>query len=73
MSHTRTQQRSSEVKRFSRASVLETLNNKIGYLESYYGFDSGWGWARVEGRDTEVVVSFGRYQALLDLREEIES
>ena len=66
------QQRSSEVKRFSRAFVLEDLDARIAHLEHDYGFKPGWGWARVEGKETPEIVAFGRYQALLDVREEFE-
>lgn len=58
--------------RFSRNTVLTAINERIDDLERAHDFEPGFGWARVEGRDTEIIVAFGRYQALLDLREDFE-
>lgn len=56
--------------RFSRNTVLERLDERIAQLEKEHGFKQGWGYACVEGRPTAVIVDFGRYEELLDLREE---
>lgn len=58
--------------RFSRDLVLATIEMKIGIFEREFGFQPGWGWAKVEGKDVPTIVAFGRYEALLDLREEFE-
>lgn len=59
--------------RFSREKVVSEIDSRISRLEADHGFEPGWGWASVEGKDTEVIVNFGRYEALLDLREEFSA
>lgn len=57
--------------RFSKQRMLDDITARIGSLEREYGFEPGWGWARVEKKETEIIVALGRYQELLDWQEEL--
>jgi hypothetical protein len=63
-------QRSATKERFSKQRLVDDLLAKCQELEAEYGFQEGWGWSRVIGKETDVIVNFGRYQAWLDLIEE---
>jgi hypothetical protein len=59
-------------KRFSKATVLEYIEQRATKLQMEHRLDPHNGWAQVEYRDTEAAVAYGEFRGLLDLRDAIE-
>lgn len=54
-------------KRFNKENVLSHIFNQFYQLETEWGFTSDNGYAQVQGADSQKVMAYGKYEALLDL------
>lgn len=65
----------SDRKRFSKQTVIDELTRQIDGIQQEHNFDTDSGYAQVGSDDsleTRLVVDYGRFRALWDLRESIE-
>lgn len=53
--------------KFTKAQVIATITDRMESLQKKHKFDPRNGWAQVEGKDTAVIVDYGRYDELGDL------
>ncbi len=64
------EQEKQATKRFSKAKVLEYIENRLREIDTEFGpFDVENGWAQVEQLGTEAKVAYGEYSGLRDLSE----
>lgn len=59
--------------KFSKQAMIDHLEKQMEFIVRRRGFKEGDGWAVVDGKDTEVVLDFGRFDELRDLIDDIYS
>lgn len=60
-----------ERQRFTKANLLHSLEMKIATYEREHGFKSYNGWDQVQGKEIEIIVAYGEYNALNNLIQEL--
>lgn len=58
--------------RFSKRAVLDHIQECIDAKVARYDFNTHTGYAQVVGKPIDVIVEYGEFSALIDLREQIE-
>lgn len=57
----------------TKQAIKSELLRRIKYFEETFGFDPGTGNQAMLGKSHRVVVAFGRYRALIEMKWQIEN
>lgn len=58
--------------KLTKATIKDELQRRMEWFESIYNFTPDTAWSEIENRNDHVKVHYGRYQALLEMKWQIE-